>query len=709
MNLHDIIGEIPKPFWLDSIDFLVGNYPAYELSKTESDHVIGQLEYWLNQGKPRRAANWMMIGLFFDEGGSLVKIRRRGYLRPSKYEFRASCISSTLKRLLNSQLSLSDDTQLYLESIINLCKLSQDINKKMRVIISNLRRGREFLFWKLTAAVDLNFMIQATRGVEPNKLIPADNITFYAPEDLAEALSYIGYLFYSKVGPTRGAFRYFNISRNKIESLLVMSAQIKAFQEFEIFVDAFDYRLGLDDVEKIATLTAPTKEFESALRIGYINSISEKSIFQQRNSSESDFSLRNAGKAFYDAVKDEFVQFRTEPYPRYAFRVIVEGPLTKIIHEESLFAEEYLALSHASKEWLVSVEELCQFELHEGLTMWDIIKIQRLFNFFRWYVVSHLEPRLGAEPEIILQSLAPAFSQDDLTQLLKMAIGDKAQNGIKFLTWSPESPRVLDLQYQPLLPLGGHILIPFNILANSDLLRNSLQLSRRRFYEDGTVDPSVELMENAFKSRTSETVRNITYNWKEYSGEVDILALIDGILFIVECKNSLGPGTIYESRTSFDYIEKASLQLDRFCEAFSFPQFRKYLSRRIGWQIEESHKPVTCIAMVNRMFAGLRMHNHAVRGSFEIINQLESGVITMGEERLCLWQGDSFTGEDLRRYIEDDISYIPLWESIQDVKHVFPFGDYDLEYHTHYLDLKMVADKFGFTKTAEEIGCWLSA
>ena len=239
-------------------------------------------------------------------------------------------------------------------------------------------------------------------------------------------------------------------------------------------------------------------------------------------------------------------------------------------------------------------------------------------------------------------------------------------------------------------------------MGNSNILRNSLQLSRKRFYEDGTNDPLSRLIHKTLSSRVSEAATGIDFNWNGIFGEIDNIALIDNILFVFECKNSNLPCNPHEARTSHDYIEKAAYQLSKFESAYNNPNFRTYLTEKLGWDIGSAGL-VTGIIMSNRMFIGYRINGHAVRGSLETVSYIETGIVKMGEEQKCLWNEDNFTGDDLCQYFEGDVLHKPLWDGLLPTEIEYCFGKRKLVQKSFVLDMEVVAKNFGFENSVKII------
>ena len=565
MVLLDIIRGIPKRNWLDCVDLLVEKSAGYQLNTQEQDYVCSQLGKWFKVGNAKHASNWLVIGLLFDGVRFTDRMKRTGALRPSRYDFSAGTVKSALGRILASRLDLSASVESYLTSMKNLCTLSDAVAIQLQLILHHLSRHRGMIVRQLLAYVDLLFMLQVTRGLRADRLASEDQVSFYSPEDLAEALSFILYLYHSKIGAPAVMNRIDEADNEVCGKLLVMAAQIRRFRECEILVDSFDYCLSFDPNDNVATLCPPTKEFDTALRLGFIGADLRQRIVGARPQKEEDIlSLLKMGQGFYEVVKDKLVRLEEKPFKRYTFRMPVESPLEDILNEESLFAEEEEILEFAGEEWLVPISRLLQFEVSEGLTIWDVVKTQRLFNFLRWYAISHLEPKLEEETDVVLRSLVPSFTKNQILRLLRMVVGDKAPAMQEFLSWDPDGPGVFDLQYQPLVTFDGIVFVPYNLLSNSNLLRNSLKLSGKRLYDDGTIDPPAAFLEHVLQTRTAKTVSNMPWSWNGTNGEVDVMASFDGLLFIFECKNPLAPGNVFELRTSYDHILTASDQLDAF-------------------------------------------------------------------------------------------------------------------------------------------------
>jgi hypothetical protein len=201
----------------------------------------------------------------------------------------------------------------------------------------------------------------------------------------------------------------------------------------------------------------------------------------------------------------------------------------------------------------------------------------------------------------------------------------------------------------------------------------------------------------ALQKHTEHVGATISYTFSGINGEVDVVALLGGFLFAFECKNSLLPASTYEIRTSYDHIVRAAHQLSRFAELYRQHEFRDYLAAKLRWPIAHDTQLVTCIIVGNRMFPGLRLDGHAVRASYEMANFIASGTIMIAGNEVRLWSGADFSGEDLRRYIEEDLLQRPTFDSMADCTEEYVFGESVFRWKTYVLNMEALAQQWGLT------------
>jgi hypothetical protein len=196
-------------------------------------------------------------------------------------------------------------------------------------------------------------------------------------------------------------------------------------------------------------------------------------------------------------------------------------------------------------------------------------------------------------------------------------------------------------------------------------MRNGMVNYKRRFHADGQRDPVAQRLVEAFRGVGIAAWSEVGYSWKGHEGEIDVLASVDGVLFAFECKHNLLPCSAFELRTTWDYVETASTQLDRLRALWSDLGFREMISKKTGVDATEC-SIVSAIVFSHRLFAGIEVGGHSVRHCRELVRFVESGDSTFAlgdlKKRIWLRPTGRLRAEDLRRYLSTETShYSALW------------------------------------------------
>jgi len=697
MTLKEIIENLSAGYWIQEINTLLHYRDKYIPNKVDLKLIISEFEKWLKNYKRGRVVNWAIVGLIFYHDQFLSQVRKKGLLRPSKYSFISNTAGFAISEILKyaTQLCLPKSTICYLESFSAMHELAIGVNKKVQRLSSAIRNGKDILLKGMLVTLDFIFMT----GCPGDKALSSSKVDFYTKEQLAEGFSYFLYLYHTEQGvPSNACLYNFNAIHDECIDLLIDATKIRIFQEFEILVDALDYSVSLDRKSKIARIIAPTPELEKACRLGYILVRFQKSVILKSKNIEESISLEKMGSEFYKEFGDIFVDLKQEPIPRYVFQVPKIEPLIKLITQEHLFEEECLELEAASKDFMVDISDILKLKIISNVSLCMLLKVHRLFNFIRWYTASHFMPLTKTQPSLVFQSLVPSFTIESIQDMLiSLVESQQAECIIDFLTWTPKTKRVFDIQYQPLVKTLRGYLVPMNILASSDIIRNSLLMSRIRFYPDGTIDPLSSLLAHVLRQHTNSVAERVQYDYEDFQGDIDTIALFDNILFVFECKNSLIPCNSYEIRTSYDSIVKGATQLTKFQTGFNRKNFRKYIENKLGWHFDSTTELVTCIVVGNRMFTGYRINGHAIRASYSLVHFIKEGTCVNQEgESICFWVKNEFTSEDLRQYIVEDLMHRTMFDSMEQYIEQYSFGKYSIEFETYYLDALKLKKGLGF-------------
>ncbi len=285
----------------------------------------------------------------------------------------------------------------------------------------------------------------------------------------------------------------------------------------------------------------------------------------------------------------------------------------------------------------------------------------------------------------------------DLLDILGRVIPrHKAPYVVDLLTWRRNSGRVFDIQYQPIFALDDVATVPMNILASSNIVRNSLQLVRDRIYGSDADDPVSRFVDDALTGAGWKTRTKLKYSFSGVSGEIDVLSLINSVLFVFECKNSLHPCNMYEIRTTWDHLKRAGEQLGRFLGLWVTRGFHEYLSSLVGWSIPADTRVQTAVVSGNRMFTGYRVEGNPVRSVYELTAFIAEGTVRIGNEVKCFWAGETVTPGDLVAYLKDDLVHKPHFDAMEAVRHRYRIGRATIYEEVFVLNVLGVAGRLGF-------------
>jgi len=705
MKFQDILASLPKGSWLDDPTQLLDFQGRYSLSNQECKGLVEEVQRTLETGDTSSASNLLYAGLVLDDPRFLARIQKKGMLRLSRYSYRETPLVPAVTALCNPTLGLSRTTGAYLTSVSNLYKVGRAIRNEYEQLTQWLAEEREAGIKATLAIVDFFFLKKAVGFHETNtKEFPSRHPFFFSVERLAEGLSSLLALYGTEFGHLQNNP---SIPEGAIDSehyirFLISACHLQAYREWEFQVDRLGYSLTESVSASTFTMEPPTLEFERAVELGFIHTNQQRAIkiadwIDKDAHSFHDF----APHAVQKMEETGLIRLLKDPTERYRFDFPAEVFMS-LAQVGELFQEERISLIGACRDLLTPVDQLLDFDLNNGVTLRDLFRVSRLMQFIRSITAAKLVPELEAHPNHVLQSLIPVFQKPFLISLVGTVIGeDKAERAIDMMCMDNKGH--VDLQYQPLVPVGEQIMLPANIFANSNVFRNSLLVIGKRLYEDGKVDPLVDLIADAFEKQGLSPQTRVNYAWGDERGEADVLILIDHILFVLECKNSLVPTGPHEIRTSLDYVEEAATQLSRWRKNFNDLNFREWLAKKTGLAIDDKTCLVTGIIMSNRMFMGYRIDGHPVRGAYELEHFIREGNISMGDEVFSYWEGNVLSAKDLRRYFEQDLTYIAQWKAMKLFVETYQFDGFTVCVRRLYQDLLQLAEEYGFAKARERI------
>jgi hypothetical protein len=690
--LDAVLRQMPRGYWLGKhLDEVRSIAKGLRVRKHDLQFLIEEAGRYIDKGQVGRPTNYLVFGLLVDETGLVDLIKRSGEIRPSRREYRGQRIHDVIQPIVEnaSRLEISNITARYLESIAHLGIIAEGAREVRRNLRRAVDSGRAVK--SLLAEIDLLFMSE----FEPERRgAPTNEWEHYSREALAEGFSLIYFLYRS------GGREFDDISiggpvdpdvtlSDTYGTLLARGALLRAYHEWEFQVDLGTH--FVTDEHGTFVVRPGDDRAEMATRLGYIQS-EQARLKSAVEMPERAAKLSEFGDHLHAALKKAgLLRVKERPFRRLVMEVPANPALLSYLKEPKFFAEEVAYLKYSGQSYFVEPNELMEFVVYGSLTVLDLLHVWRLCNVLRDVWRREFEVLAQGDAQAAAQSILAAYHQDQLVDFFAMVIGkEKAAELMKFWEWSGDG--VFDIQYQPLLRGSEYYLLPLNVLASSDVIRNSLQLARRRFHDER--DPSEDLLAAAFRARQLPTLSGHEYEFDNARGEVDVLTLFDGVAFAFETKNPLPPGNVFELRQTVQYLEKAYKQLDQLRSCWRDAEFRRTVGDRLGIQFAADVPLVTCAVTANRMLSGSVEGGHPVRGLFELISFFNLGGLRMFDQPVSLIRGNVVGSEDLRAYIEGDSLHERMFACMTTYEPEYQVGSQRVRHRSFALNTLKVIQEF---------------
>ncbi|MDE0380978.1 MAG: hypothetical protein OXI20_17240 [Rhodospirillales bacterium] len=668
--------------------------------------VIREASVAISASRPQEAANRIALGLYLYPDRTEDEIRRSGIFRSSKYEFQSGSLRRVLTILLQQQtsLELSEVLVQYIRSSQNLLYMSNPIRRLDASIRRFILKRQNVLLKTVVALADQLFMTDHCQDLS----VSTDEWQHYSKEELAEAASYIIFCFDDDVGIKDHHFHMIDekaLVRGLYHSLLVKACKVRRFREAEVMIDAFGYRCQRSG--RSVRIQAPYPKMEMSIRLGFIQQEQAKlrtSLNRVEAMQRGETSIFTLADDFYDQFHEEIVQLLEWPIRRYAFALPDAPKFTSFFSHDGLLVEEGLFLDEILNTELATWEEMKRFKVRGDLTVFDLLKVNRLFIFLAYVTRKCLGPVLDDEPHLAYRSLVPVFDDDKVNTLLGWCLPqEKIRAMLSVLSWTSGTAGVIDLQYTPILRGVSHYLSPLNLTGTMNWYRNLAYTQKTRVIRWTDEDGASRDLAKAIRRVCQHVEKTFETTLGGERVEIDVICRFDDHLFIFECKHALPPCNMHELRTSYDHMKKAAKTLTRIRELLKQWQLEQQLYKRLGWNHGPALEIVTCIVSCNGMFPALSLEGHPVRRFWELTNMIESGVIRFGlvnleegTEGACinqdrvvernLWDGSALTPRLLRRYIQEDLLHKPIFEAMVEVERCYRIGNSDIIFETFGLD-----------------------
>jgi hypothetical protein len=649
------------------------------------------------------AVHLLTIGLLRGGSAALGELRRHGRLRASrdysKTEFLATLVksvtASTALELPASAVQYLGSLQLLYELAIPITQLRKDLLARLKQLGPNVLDG-------LLRTVELIFL-----GQSFERPVVAIGRT---PEARAEGLSDLWMLAVESgltlqlpdipTPDTKGVVDGLYLH------LIDSASPLRKFVEWERLVDLLDYEISKERRGRIFRVRARNSVVEKSIRLGFIYADQQKQLRQLRADTMGAASLEliveRLDQLIQSKVGHGMVEHVLDPYPRFRVHLPNIPELLALLGDRRLYADEVPFFRYLTEEFAASPEEIQDLKLKPGLTVWDVLVVQRLITVVRLSLMQYLEPLFGKDNETLINSLLPRLTKEMSQNMLGPMIGESAAKlSLSFLSWD-QAPSFFDLQYQPVIRAGNGFVLPTAVLGLSNLVRSAMQIAHARIALK--TDPAEAAICKIIEVAGGHAKPNVEYRAKGQSWETDVIGRLDDVLIVCEIKRALLPTNQKELQSTLDVAFDAAGQLDRFLSHWRDKFFQKYLMHLLDWPQTPVRHVCTCIVLTNRMLPGGRIDGHPIRGLHEFGSFLTSGTATIGsseppgekksvEVTAKYWNGDRLTGDDIVAYLQDDIIHRDVFASMKRFDTSYSLGKTTLIEESYLLDSRLLIAK----------------
>lgn len=669
--------------------------------KKQHEELVVLLGLHLKNNRHKESIALFLVLMLCEPLQTLNFVRKQGTFRASKANFTSGAIRKTVDVALELAgfLKLSEKHQSYLRSTQVLLQLAAPSKALKESIVQRLGIQKDTVLKTLLVIVN-EYLFKSTPGGQIN----VGDDAGISVEELAEAYSYILFLMENAFGKNDLRFIFTDASCwDRLESnylpLLRDAAKLRSYVETEIRLDGLPY--DIQQVENVISVFSTDDIFEKSIRVGYIHTEIQAQIKYEQFAGDypeesAEFSVETIIDDTFKLGLGNLVQLKRSPIERYVFNIPVDDQFFSFLSNDSLFRGEYISVMSAGLDNFA--QSAIQLEtVTEGITVFDVIKLQRFFSFLYHTMKKKINERHSDNENIknklFVNSVIPVFKHESLVMLLqKIMTEKKAEKIIELLTLN-DSRKLIDVQYYPFIRTGDYYVIAPSLVFKSNLLRNIIVGNSPHKRLTGQSDPMQAAVIRALKQSGFLVASEIKSN-RQGAIENDITCWRDGELFVFECKNAYHPCSTKELSNSYEHIRKAGDQLDVRKQWLEVPQNQADFIRKCGIDIPFSKVVHTAVITANRLFHGYSIGAHPVRQAHELINVLTCGFIKRTDGReLRFWEDEIFQVKDLLNYLQGRSLIAMHMGSLEPYERDIQIGKFILRNKGYCLDLKKAVER----------------
>ncbi|ELA8169991.1 hypothetical protein RGL49_002421 [Vibrio parahaemolyticus] len=699
MSILLTINELANLKKISNIVAAAKSIQVLDATKKDVNKAIELLHKHIDRNQHHKAVATALALILWNPNDAIKKIRRKGILRSSRYDFRSSGIETVIdasleliKCVYTGNTKVHASNMQYLYSVKDLLVVAHDVRSLRRRLIQRLRTRQKIVLKTLLVIVNQCF----TKGWINNPETPSDKLEHWSSEDIAEAFSYLLRLTREELKTEKG-WIHVDTSVGDIftltyTDLLVSAAKINAYLEVETLIDGLPYKATIQENE--LHVSAFESLFEKSVRLGYIQADNQRNIRISRFYEE----FKSGNNTFNKFITDAFnaglgklAPIVNKPLERLVFSIPNDEQFLYPITHESFYIEELPSLiGIAIDSFLQEGESPISIPVSSELTVEDLIKVQRLFGFINAVFENKLETIDDEQyrNELMMRSVIPVIEHKNLLSLLSSVLSPKkAENVIALLTLKEDESHI-DVQYKPLIKNGDYYVFSPALIHRSNLIRNVVVANNLRSLQVKEVDPLQREVAKALETAGFLVQESFEFNISGKTRETDIFCWRDGCFFILECKNPYHPCNSHELRNSYEHIKKAEKQLDIRIDWLKNQQNQRKLFDALGWNVATTQDIYTCIVSGNRLLNGFKSGLHPIRQGHELINVLVRGTFQLGEqEHSSFWKDKTFGVDDLLTYLNGKSVISMQFDKLRPYQESIKYKTTSIEIHRYAMDI----------------------
>jgi hypothetical protein len=659
----------------------------------------------LLKNNDRHEALSLALAMAVAHGGNAVieVLRRRGALRASRYAFSIGSVRELVHLLggLEDTLGIESQWLEYLVSIDALYKLAPGAKRLRDGLMTRLSKRRGKALKSFLVLANRAFASGGVQAPDPDARQRG-----ISAEDVASAVSRMLALTRDEIGLHAADFtltdeQALNPLNGTYSEDLLSALRLEELYRAETLVDGLPYRAR--QVGDHIVVSSIDPDLEKSVRLGYVQTemqVNLRHYEMQKLWDEhppSPLSLREVFKRYYDGSIERFAEIKSNPLRRITIGIPNIPGLFDPLASEQLYREDILFLVQLSVE---DYEEfgIDAFDVAPGIKSIDLFKVNRLFALMAYLYERELE-KVSDEKDrerLALNSVVATMRPEQLLALLGTVLPpEKATRILDMLTLHDQRDPV-DLQYSPFLKADDCYLVAPALVSRSNLVRNIAFLNGLNAKRIQGDDPMQSAVAQALRDAGFHVGVEVKASASSATGDTDVLAYRDGVLYLIECKNAYHPCNAHEMRNSYDLIVKAGEQLTLRQQKFGEKEFREQVWKTLGWDMPPPTAVRTAVLIANRVFSGTTIEGHPVRQAHEFINVVVRGetrrIGVQGEVREAelvykFWDGDELTTADLDRYLSQSGLIGDHFASLTSSNYGCDFGTYKLVFESWSFDM----------------------